>query len=322
MNNGITFSGGGDKGAFSVGVVKGLLEKGKSYNMFSGTSTGALICPLLAAGKLDVLQHVYTNVGYENIFSGGSFTSSAINVMFKNSIYEVDNLKKLIYKYYDQEVFNILYNSEILVVVCTVCMENGVITYFTNKDIPGTSEYRVIRWNDVNEMRDSIFASCCQPVLMPPVDIDGFNYVDGGVKEFTPIDILIKSGADSIDIIVTTPDTDSGTDFLATNGIKNTLLTTLNILTNDVSYNDLKIARLYNRGVHFVEDVKTRVLQQTGIDPEILNGILYSSKNPFWDKRELELNIFRPGHYLGSGLTFSTYQMNEMFNYGYNLIMS
>ena len=55
----LVISGGGSKGAFAGGVAQFLMqEKGCEYDMFLGTSTGSLLVPHLAVGK--ITQHDFT----------------------------------------------------------------------------------------------------------------------------------------------------------------------------------------------------------------------------------------------------------------------
>src|ERR1051326_7344038 len=78
-------SGGGAKGAFSVGVLR-FLQNEKNINHFdfiSGTSTGALIASLASVGKIDELNQVYlstTNADileplnvFNTVIAGNSF---------------------------------------------------------------------------------------------------------------------------------------------------------------------------------------------------------------------------------------------------------
>ena len=64
---GLVISGGGSKGAFAVGVVEVLREYGYSFDMIAGTSTGALIAPLVAIDDIDTLVKLYTNVSNKDI---------------------------------------------------------------------------------------------------------------------------------------------------------------------------------------------------------------------------------------------------------------
>ena len=58
----LVISGGGSKGAYAGGVAQYLIqEEGHKYDMYVGTSTGSLLVPHLAAGKIDKIYKLMTN---------------------------------------------------------------------------------------------------------------------------------------------------------------------------------------------------------------------------------------------------------------------
>ena len=70
----LVISGGGSKGAYAGGVAQYLIqEEGRKYDLFLGTSTGSLLVPHIAAGKIDKIHEVFTNVRQKNIFSVDPF---------------------------------------------------------------------------------------------------------------------------------------------------------------------------------------------------------------------------------------------------------
>ena len=70
----LVISGGGSKGAFAGGVAQYLMEaEKKKYDLFLGTSTGSLLIPHLAAGNIEKVYELYTNVNQRKIFSLNPF---------------------------------------------------------------------------------------------------------------------------------------------------------------------------------------------------------------------------------------------------------
>ena len=66
----LVISGGGSKGAFGGGVAQYLLEeKMYKYDILIGSSTGSLLIPHLALGKVQKIYDAYTNVNSHKIFN-------------------------------------------------------------------------------------------------------------------------------------------------------------------------------------------------------------------------------------------------------------
>jgi len=67
--NALVISGGVSKGAYTGGIAEYLLKDcGRDYDLYIGTSTGNLLAPLLAAGKLDSAKEVFTSSTQKDIF--------------------------------------------------------------------------------------------------------------------------------------------------------------------------------------------------------------------------------------------------------------
>jgi predicted patatin/cPLA2 family phospholipase len=71
-----------------------------------------------------------------------------------------------------------------------VCLESGDIFYSK----PGDRDYE-----------DSIIASCSIPGAVVPVKIDGFTFVDGGIRDNCPLRRAVDFGSDEITIILCNP---------------------------------------------------------------------------------------------------------------------
>ena len=70
----LVISGGGSKGAYAGGLAEYLMTGcGKEYELFIGTSTGGLLAPMLASGKLDEAKKVFTSVNQDSIFKVSPF---------------------------------------------------------------------------------------------------------------------------------------------------------------------------------------------------------------------------------------------------------
>lgn len=198
----LSLSGGGSKGAYTVGVLKYLREvlAIEDYRILYGTSTGALIAAKLAAAMvtgntkhLTELEDIYRSVKTGDILKMrkkvahavggeiGGFLNSALDN--KSSIYDSKPLQKLLGKYIPDSIWGeIASNSEIEVGFATVNMKGGKAVLFTNRTHP-----------DPKVLKAAMLASASMPIYMPPVTIGDQQYIDGGVVDYNPIEHVFTS---------------------------------------------------------------------------------------------------------------------------------
>lgn len=309
----VALSGGGDKGAFSVGVIKRLHNKGERFDIISGTSTGALIAPLLATGEIDELWNIYKNAKKSDIYKEYDLATA---VLTKNSLFDVTPLENLIKRTITNDRYNRIMLSGKKIFISTVCLQNQRSTYFTNVNMPGTKNYDIIKWKDREQFIKAILASSVQPVLMPPVLMNRLQYVDGGVRNFLPSDITIDAGATDITAILTNPADERVFDVNILTNVKDILLRTIDVFSNEVGTNDLKMTDLFTKGASYIDELKDKVQVSTGISSQQIETIFTSANNPFFGKKKIGLRIIRPNKNLGDGLSFNN--MEGMLALGYD----
>ncbi len=203
----LVISGGGSKGAYAGGVAEYLIatEKNK-YDLFIGTSTGSLLLPHLALGKIDKLREIYTNVNPADIFNINPFIIKkkgnreyvAIkhwNVLWqllrnKRTFGESKNLRKNITRNFTIEEFLTLKNSDTELVV--------TVSNLTKNEI----EYKSIKDCDYNDFCDWMWISSNYIPFMSLVTKNGHEYADGGFGAVSPIRQAIKMGAKEVDAII------------------------------------------------------------------------------------------------------------------------
>ncbi len=203
----LVISGGGSKGAYAGGVAQYLIqEEGRDYDMFLGTSTGSLLVPHIAAGKIDKIHRVFTNVNQSNIFSVNPFVvrkkgdREFVSIDFLNSLWqfikmkrtfgESKALRKYIRKHFTYEEFNLVRETkEDVVVTVSNLSKNGV-------------EYKSIKDFDYEEFCDWIWISCNYIPFMSLVKKNGFEYADGGLGCVVPIREAILRGATEVDAVI------------------------------------------------------------------------------------------------------------------------
>lgn len=269
--NALVISGGGCKGAFAVGVLKYIYTNinNLEFQIFCGTSTGALILPLAVINDIPALSDIYSNSFTNNIIQQRFIVEAAKD----GHLYNTDPLKKLVEDTITQNVFDGIMNSDKEFYISTVCLQSGKITYFTNSNaLHSNNDYDIIKIgaNEREKFIDAIRASAHQPVFMEPVQIGNYQYVDGGVREYLAVRAALDCGADKIySIILSAESKVASTNYY--NDLIGIAKRTIDLFSEDVSANDYKIAKLLN---------STKVLDWIRPDEKLAeNGLAFDPDN-------------------------------------------
>jgi NTE family protein len=162
MKIGLALSGGGVRGVAHAGVIKALQEHSINVNQISGTSAGALVGALYAKGiGMEEIFHFFEK---SNLFDPKIFAFRQAG--FINSSVFIDHLAS----YIPENSFDSL---EIPLTVTATDLNAGKLRIFKE-----------------GELYLPILASAAFPGIFTPVEIEGNTYVDGGVLNNFPIDLL------------------------------------------------------------------------------------------------------------------------------------
>jgi predicted acylesterase/phospholipase RssA len=318
----LVISGGGSKGAFAVGVLKYMAATPRiKFDTLCGTSTGSLIVPLAALGEINLLEKLYTTHKTSDIITTGNVIGRFAG-KDTYSLFDAQPLSILIQNTYTESMYEALLQSNKAIYLTTVCLQSGRITYFTNSAQPMTSpDYDVIRVQDSSTFRRAMFASSCQPVFMPPYQViaaERWQYVDGGLREYAPIELAIDTGATEVYAILLTPETPEVDDHVFKSPFE-ILQQTMDWFTMDVAVNDLKMPKFINRSLDYLKAVKAK-MKAAGIRQKEIDAFFdVPFDNPFMGKKDLKLHIIRPEKPLNGGpggLTFDPAEMKKMVAYG------
>ncbi len=203
----LVISGGGSKGAYAGGVAHHLIvEQVKQYNLLIGTSTGSLLLPHLALGKVDKLKSIYTNVNPKDIFNINPFivkrkgnreyvTIKHWNVLWqlmrnKRTFGESKNLRRNISRNFTIEEFNTLKKSDIEIVVTVSNLTKNVV------------EYKRLKDHSYDDFCDWMWISANYVPFMSLVTKNYCEYADGGFGAVSPIREAIRRGAKEVDAII------------------------------------------------------------------------------------------------------------------------
>ena len=203
----LVISGGGSKGAFGGGVAQYLLEeKNHKYDILIGSSTGSLLIPHLALGKVNKIYEAYTQVEMSKIFDINPFVvkqkngSDVVSINHFNVLLqflkgrrtfgESHKLKKYIKHNFTKEEFNLLKNS-----TCDVII---TVTNLSKNEV----EYKSIKEFDYSEFCEWIWISCNYIPFMSLAKKNNYEYGDGGFSSLVPIREAINRGATEVDVVI------------------------------------------------------------------------------------------------------------------------
>jgi NTE family protein len=204
----LVISGGGSKGAFAGGVAQYLMQvNGCKYDILIGSSTGSLLIPHLALGKVDKIYNIYSNVNMRSIFDISPFvvknknteqevvTINHFNVLKqflkgKRTFGESHKLFEYIQENFTRQEFEQLKYSACDVVV--------TVTNLSKNEV----EYKSIDDYDYEEFCEWIWISCNYIPFMSLVTKNGYDYGDGGFSSLVPIREAIQRGATEVDVVI------------------------------------------------------------------------------------------------------------------------
>lgn len=254
--------GGGSKGAWTAGFLSKFarLHPELNHKLIVGTSTGALASPLFGLyaitkdeAYLDDLEHIYRSVKDTDILKPtykwlykffGIYGVLAGNIVFGGeSIFSTKPLEQLIDRFVKPEEWEILLNAAktddpIEVGFCSTQLQDGHSRVFTTRTHPSR-----------NTLKQALLASARQPVFMELTKISGAQWVDGGLRDYTPVEKLFHTETitecDAIfSVSLTGPE--PPVDYRTYGNVVEILLRSLTILTESVYSTDVKGAHLWN----------------------------------------------------------------------------
>ncbi|MBQ0786119.1 MAG: patatin-like phospholipase family protein [Oceanihabitans sp.] len=162
MNIGLVLSGGGVRGVAHIGAIKALEEAGIYPTHISGTSAGAIVGALYAAGLgWEEMLHFFKTVP---IFKTSKFTFK------KPGFIDTEKLADEFNSFFPIDNFS--------------CLKKNLFIAATNIE---TGKLKVF---NSGELIKPILASASFPGVFTPVKIENSHYIDGGVLNNFPTESL------------------------------------------------------------------------------------------------------------------------------------
>lgn len=171
MSFAIALAGGGVRGAYQIGALKALLEMGIEISAVCGTSIGSINGAVFAQGDMDKAEELWRGIDIKSMFD---FSKS----IFRNKGLDVTPLRELLLEIVDEER---LRASKIDFGLTAFSLTDRRSMKLFSEDIPQ------------GKIVDYLLASSCFPGFKT-VEIDGIDFIDGGVADNMPTSMLIDRG--------------------------------------------------------------------------------------------------------------------------------
>ena len=200
---GLVLEGGGARGAYQIGVVKALYEKGYRFDGFVGTSIGSINAAMLAQDDFDKALELWMNISMEQVFLEDDLPILKLadikdikpklkhllkegrNILAKivhNRGIHTERMKSLLGKYIDEEKIR------------KSGKDYGLVAFSVSE----RKAYELMLDEIPNgQLVNYIMASSSVPGFHLET-IEGNTFIDGGVYNNCPSNLLIERGYDEI----------------------------------------------------------------------------------------------------------------------------
>jgi len=184
MTTAFVLGGGGLLGAHEVGMLRALADAGVRPDMVVGTSIGALNGVLVAAdpaGAADRLSRMWQGEELRAAFSERLWGRTVRLVRSGTHLHSLEPLRRTLTAALPGRSFSDLQ----LPFHCVAASIEGATA----------------RWFSAGPVVPAVMASCAVPGLLPPVEIDGAHYFDGGLVDSIPVGRAVALGASVVYVL-------------------------------------------------------------------------------------------------------------------------
>tara|TARA_Y100000590_G_C15745875_1_gene1021982 strand:+ start:528 stop:1652 length:1125 start_codon:yes stop_codon:yes gene_type:complete len=224
MKAGLVLTGGGARGAYQAGVLKGIAaickNKRNPFSVLAGTSAGAISSAFLAAQSTDFhqganeLAELWESIAFDDIFSTrfGTLARTGFKWIYQTSMnsethspanYLLDTSplgqfleKKINFKNIENSIQN--KNLSGIAISTTNYLTGTEIVFYNGDD-------KIQDWIRSNRISrkvsigiEHIMASSAIPVFFPPIKLEDSFYGDGAIRMRNPLSPAIHLGAKKI----------------------------------------------------------------------------------------------------------------------------
>ena len=205
---GLVLSGGAARGLAHIGVLKSLERQGVRIDAIAGTSMGAIIGGLYAAGyRVDELEQLALQLDWQQALSD---SPPREDIPFRRKQDDRDFLIKQKLSFRDDGSLGlplgVIQGQNLTMLLETLLVHRSDTRNFDRLPIPfhavatdiATGEEVILR---SGHLPQAMRASMSIPAVFAPVELDGRLLVDGGMVNNIPIDVARQMGVDRVIVV-------------------------------------------------------------------------------------------------------------------------
>lgn len=208
MKIGLSFAGGGIKGAAHIGVLKAFEEENIKIDYISGASSGSIIATLYAMGFnhkeiLNIFKKYSEKIKY---FEPRNIIKLIYGILIKRKII-IDGLnsgeiiEKIVNEIAHKKNIKKIKDIKMPLLIPSVDIHSGKVYFFCSKEKRIKYSDKIIYESNI-EIGKAIRASCSYPLIFSPCKYKNTKLIDGGIRENIPWKGLKEIGADKVISIV------------------------------------------------------------------------------------------------------------------------
>jgi NTE family protein len=171
--------GGGNLGACEIGMLRALLERGTVPDVVVGSSVGALNGAAIAAdpslATIERLERAWLDLEQRSIFPDPVLLGAVKLISRRTSLHANHALRRLIER--------------------TLLVRRFEDLAVPFQCVAASIERAAEHWFVEGDLVRSILASSAVPGLLPPVEIAGEHFIDGGIVNSIPISRAVELGS-------------------------------------------------------------------------------------------------------------------------------
>lgn len=173
---------GANLGVLQVGMLRALVDHGVQPDLVVGSSTGAINGAAFAHNPtvegVDALVDVWLRINPREVVQRSRVANALAMTRRRAALNRGEGLRRSLERVLEARTFEELK-------VRFECVATDVLS---------ADE----RWFSTGSLIDAVAASCSIPVVLPPVEIDGVPYLDGGLVHDVPLERAVDLGATTV----------------------------------------------------------------------------------------------------------------------------